>query len=63
MPADGTSLPAKRGTSARPAGPARSSGYLNHSTWRKGGMTARGPGCVKRPRIGIARRTPPAFAA
>jgi len=26
-------------------------------------VSGSGPGCVKRPRIGIARRTPPAFAA
>src|SRR5262249_13263849 len=32
----------KRGTSARPAGPARNLGYINDATGRKGGMTACG---------------------
>ena len=32
MPADGISLPPKRGTSARPAGAARRLGYINHAT-------------------------------
>ena len=37
MPADGISLPPKKGgTSARPAGPARRSGYINQATGRKG---------------------------
>jgi hypothetical protein len=34
MPADGITLPLKRGTSARPAAAARRLGYINH--WRKG---------------------------
>jgi hypothetical protein len=43
MPADGISLPPKKGgTSARPAGPARRLGYINHAIGRKGGMTACG---------------------
>src|SRR6266540_7118255 len=48
MPADGISLPPKKGgTSARPAGPARRLGYINHAIGRKGGMSACGPGRVK----------------
>jgi len=34
MPADGITLPLKRGTSARPPAAARRLGYINH--WRKG---------------------------
>jgi hypothetical protein len=49
MPADGISLPPKRGTSARPAGAARRLGYINGATGRKGGdrlwHEAAGPGC------------------
>jgi hypothetical protein len=36
MPADGISLPPKRGTSARPAGAARRLGYIHHATGRRG---------------------------
>jgi hypothetical protein len=36
MPADGISLPPKKGTSARPAGAARMLGYINRATGRKG---------------------------
>jgi hypothetical protein len=36
MPADGISLPPKKGTSARPAGAARRLGYINGATGRKG---------------------------
>src|SRR5262245_47726973 len=36
MPADGISLPPKRGISARPAGAARRLGYISHATGRKG---------------------------
>ena len=38
MPADSITLPLKRGTSARPAGAARTLGYLNGATGRNGGM-------------------------
>jgi hypothetical protein len=36
MPADGISLAAKKGTSARPAGAARTLGYINGATGQKG---------------------------
>jgi hypothetical protein len=36
MPADGISLPPKKGTSARPAAAARTLGYINGATGRKG---------------------------
>ena len=36
MPADGISLPPKKGTSARPLGAARRLSYINGATGRKG---------------------------
>src|SRR5262245_10162132 len=36
MPADGISMPTKKGTSACPAGPARRLGYINHATGGRG---------------------------
>jgi hypothetical protein len=49
MPADGISLPPKKGTSARPAGAARRLGYINGATGRKG-LTACWHGTANRTR-------------
>ncbi len=40
MPADGISLPLKRGTSARPAGPGLKVRLHQPRDWAEGGMTA-----------------------